>query len=319
MPTLILSREDISGLISMPPVIQAVEQAFRDWATGLGDMPSKVYLTLPKGDFRAMPASLPGAAGIKWVNVHPGNKALQMPTVMGLVIYSDPDTGYPLAVMDGTDITAYRTGAAAAIASKYLARADSATLGIVGAGRQAVTQIMAHQVLFNLKEIRVYDIFPDSVLRLNKYFPELNIRQASLAEAAASDIICTLTTSNKPVLLLKDLKPGCHINAVGADAPGKQELDSRILRQAVVVVDDMEQAIHAGELNVPVRTGVFSKEMVKANLGQIIQGKKSGRGSASDITVFDSTGVAIEDIAVAKMLYQMASELGTFRSLGLVD
>ncbi|AGG07202.1 alanine dehydrogenase [Dehalococcoides mccartyi] len=319
MPTLILSRKDISGLISMPVVIQAVEQAFKDWAVGLADMPSKVYLTLPGGDFRAMPASLPGAAGIKWVNVHPGNRALHMPTVMGLIIYSDPDTGYPLAIMDGTDITAYRTGAAAAIASRYLARQDATTLGIIGAGRQAITQIMAHKVLFELREIRVYDISPDAGLRLIEYFPDLNIRQTSLEETAASDIICTLTTSTKPVLFLKHLKPGCHINAVGADAPGKQELDPLILKQAVVVVDDMDQAIHAGELNVPVKAGAFNKEMVKANLGQILMGGKSGRSSVRDITVFDSTGVAIEDIAVAKWLYQRASNLGTFLSLPLVE
>ena len=144
-------------------------------------MPPKSYLTVDKGDFRAMPASLPGAAGMKWVNVHPGNPAQNLPTVMAVIIYNDPETGYPLAVMDGTDITAFRTGAASAVASKYLARKNIRTLGLVGAGRQAYTQLMAHAAIYDLELIKVYDISEASVSQLHTRFPAVPHRGAYTA------------------------------------------------------------------------------------------------------------------------------------------
>src|SRR5512136_3134709 len=155
MPTLLLSKNDVKGLLSMPAVIAVVEQALKDYAAGHARMPHKVYLDTENGDFRAMPASLSGAAGMKWVCAYPGNPAKGLPNVMATIIYSDPATGYPLAIMDATDITAYSTGATAAIASKYLARPDSHTLGVIGAGRQAYTQILAHAELFDLRQIKV--------------------------------------------------------------------------------------------------------------------------------------------------------------------
>ncbi|MDM8001165.1 MAG: ornithine cyclodeaminase family protein [Dehalococcoidia bacterium] len=319
MPTLLLSKNDIKGLLSMPAVIEAVEQAIREHAAGHARMPHKVYLDTESGDFRAMPALLLGAAGVKWVCAYPGNPAKGLPNVMATLIYSDPGTGYPLAIMDAMDITAYRTGATAAIASKYLARRDSATLGLIGAGQQAYTQLMAHAELFRLKKIKVFDILPAAAERLARAFPQHQVEFCSLQEAAQADIVCTLTTARKPFLKRQWILAGTHINAVGADAPGKQELEPEILKEATVVVDDIKQAVAGGEVNVPITQGVFKVEQIHATLGEIITGQKPGRKDRNSITVFDSTGLAIEDIAVARIVYEKAIAAGGYQSINFMD
>jgi len=319
MPTLILSRNDVKGLLSMAAAIEAVEEAFREWAQGKGNMPPKAYLVVEKGDFRAMPVSLPGTAGVKWVNVHTNNISRGLPTVMGVWIHSDPETGYPVAIMDATDITAIRTGAAAAIASKYLARQDSQTLGVIGAGRQAYTQIQAHVELFNIRRINVFDLSEPAAEKLIQSFPDYSPRRCTLEEVAASDIICTVTPSREPLLKTEWIRPGTHINAIGADAAGKEELEPSILKKAIVVVDDIRQAATAGEINVPISRGLFTVSDVYANLGEVITGKKPGRTDPASITVFDSTGVAIEDAAIARLVYRKARQAGTYPSFNLVD
>lgn len=319
MPTLLLTKKDVTGLLVMKDIIRVVEQGFRDWAEGKGEMPPKCYLQVKDGDFRAMPAALPEAAGMKWVNVHPGNPAKGLPTVMALLVYNDPTTGYPLAVMDATDLTAYRTGATAAIASKYLARKNTRTLGLVGAGRQAYTQILAHVELFSFKEIWVYDIFPEAIERLARSLPQYPLKSATLQEAIQADIVCTVTPARAPVVKKEWLLPGTHINAIGADAEGKEELEPDVLKISTVFVDDLRQAVKAGEINVPIARGLYTPKEVHANLGEVITGNKRGRTSDSQITVFDSTGVAIEDIAVAKLLYERAHETGVGLKLDFVD
>ena len=306
MSTLILGKNELKDMLNMSSVIQAVEQAFRDWTEGKGTMPAKSYLSLDKGDFRAMPAALPGAAGVKWVNVHPRNSERGLRTVMAVLIYSDPDTGYPLAVMDATEITAYRTGATGAIASKYMARRDSHVLGVIGAGRQAQTQIMAHSELFDLQAVKIFDVNPSAAEKLANTLGKFNARPATVEEAAASDIVCTVTPARSPVLKKAYIHPGIHINAVGADAEGKEELEPSILNEAVVVVDDLRQASASGEINVPISKGLYSASRVYSTLGEVISGYKPGRPSPDSITIFDSTGVAIEDIAIAKLIYEKA-------------
>jgi len=314
MPTLFLTRKNIMGLLNMKEIIEVVEQVFRDYAVGKAIMPAKAYLSLENGDLRAMPAAITGAAGMKWVNAHPQNPTRNLPTVMAVLIYNDPSTGYPLAVMDATDITAYRTGATAAIAAKYLARKDSTILGIVGAGRQAYTQLMAHAELFKMKLVKVYDYSEIAVQRFISSFPKHNIKSTSLEEAVASDILSTLTPSLHPFIRKEWVKAGTHINAVGADAPGKQELDPNILIDSVVVVDNLEQAANGGEINVPIRKKLYSVDKVYATLDQIIIGNRPCRVHTETISVFDSTGLAIEDIAVAKLVYEKARN-----SLGYVN
>jgi len=319
MPTLFLGKSQVLPLLDMKEVIPAVENAFLQWSLGKAQMPPKSYLTVDKGDFRAMPASLPGAAGMKWVNVHPANPAHNLPTVMAVIIYNDPATGYPLAVMDGTDITAYRTGAASAVASKYLARKNPRTLGLVGAGRQAYTQLTAHTAIFNLELIKVFDISDASVTRLIRSFPQYRIEARTLPDVLASDIVCTVTPAHQPVVKKEWVKPGVHINAVGADAHGKEELDPDILNEAVIFVDDMRQASTSGEINVPLDRGLLDPNRIRGSLSDLVGGLKTGRASDKEITVFDSTGLAIEDIACAKLIYEKVKGKEGYTRLNFIE
>jgi alanine dehydrogenase len=318
MPTLLLDRNAIKTLIRMSDVINVVEDAFRMCGEDKGVMPAKTYLSLEHGDFRAMPAALPECAGMKWVNVHPENPSLGLPTIMAILIYNDPETGYPLAIMDATEITAYRTGAAAAIASKYLARQDSHTIGIIGAGFQAHTQILAHAELFSSFSINVFDVSKAAADKLIQSLSKLSIRNCSIQETVASDIICTLTPSRHPIIKREWVAAGTHINAVGADAPGKQELDLLILKEAIVVVDNLKQASTSGEINVPIHKGSYSISEVHGTLAELVVRKKKGRTDNRVITVFDSTGIAVEDIAVAKLLFDKAQQTGDYPSIDFI-
>jgi len=318
MSTLLLRKGDVAELLNMEEVTGVVEQAFRDYAAGRAQMLPKVYLRVEQGDFRAMPSAVPGAAGVKWVNVHLRNHELGLPSIMGIIIYNDATTGYPLAIMDATEITAYRTAATSAIASRYLARPDSHTLGLVGAGHQAYTHLESHARVFSLEAVKVYDVRSEAVQAFISHFPHFKVKAASAEEVAASDIVCTLTPATAPVIRAAWVKPGTHINAVGADAPGKQELDPEILRLAQVVVDDMAQACHGGEINVPVRRGLFEQKHVWGTLVEIVAGAKPCRQDARAVTVFDSTGLAIEDLATARLVYEKARERGGYAAIDIV-
>ncbi len=307
MKTLILTSQDVKKVIKMDLVINAVEEAFKEHGLGRTLMPPKLYISLPQyeGDFRAMPSYAKDAAGVKWVNVHLKNREKNLPTVMAVYIYSDPVTGFPIAIMDGTLITSYRTGAAAAVASKYLARKESRILGIIGCGAQAQTQLTAISNIYPLEEVRIYDISSkakDEFAEKNKNF---NIVKTSLKNAVASDIVSTVTPAKEPIVKRAWIRKGTHINAIGADAPGKEELDPKILLDARVVVDDYEQALHSGEINVPVSQKIFTRRNIHASLGEIVAGIKKGR-EGKEISVFDSTGLAIQDVVTARAVYEAA-------------
>ena len=321
MRVLLIPRKDVEGIVSMKEVVEVVEEAFK--AKGLGEvvMPPKVYVNFPKGDFRVMPCYIPslGYGGVKIVNVHPENpEKYGLPTVMAVILLLDPETGKPVAIMDGTWMTDMRTGAAGGVAAKYLARPDSRTVGIVGAGRQARTQLMAlREVLEEIEEVRVTDIRKDVREKYAEEMSEklgLNVKAVdSVRETVeGADIVVTVTPVRKPIVKNEWIRPGVHINAIGADAPGKEELDPEILKRAKIVVDDFEQACHSGEVNVPLTKGIISKEDIYAELGEIIVGKKPGRLSDDEITIFDSTGLAIQDLATATLVYKKAkaSNLG---------
>lgn len=310
---LLIDKRTVAELLDAQDAIRAVEAAFVSHARGETVMPPKVYLPLPRygGDFRAMPAYVDGAAGLKWVNVHPRNPTkYSLPTVMGVIIYSSPETGEPLAVIDGTLITRWRTAAAAALATRALARSNASTLGIIGCGAQAEPQILAISTQRSITEIRLHDSQPDRVVTLAERLRHLPVRSASIEDAAAADVVVTLTPSRSPIVRREWIRPGSHVNAVGADAPGKQELDPSILCRARVFVDEFEQSIHAGELNVPVAQGQFDADRIVGTLGQLLAGTVKGRTHAEDITVFDSTGLAIQDIACARLIFDAALAKG---------
>ena len=315
-----LTGEDVERLLEMRKVITAVEEAFREHGLGRVEMPPKVYLYFPEGDLRAMPAYIPSLekAGVKVVNVHPGNPSRGLPTVMATYVLVSPDTGAPLAVMNATYLTDARTGAAGAVAAKYLARSDSRSLGLVGAGRQAKTQLLATAQVFDLERVLVASRTRSSAERFAAEMGQrlgIDVIACDVREACGADIIATTTPSRKPVVKDGWIAEGTHINAIGADAPGKQELDPKILRRAKIVVDAWEQAKHSGEINVPLRNRLLFREDIYAELGEVVAGKKPGRESDEEITIFDSTGLAIQDVAAATLAYEHAVETRVGRRL----
>ncbi len=322
----LLSDNDVKRLVTMNDIVPAVEHVFAENAEGKTEMPSKIYLDIKGyGDFRAMPSYIPSidTAGIKWVNVHPDNPQKGLLTVMATILLNDPKTGELLCIMNGTAITDERTGAAGGVAAKYLARKDSSVIGIIGSGHQAWTQMLAYNVVFGnkIKLVKVYSRHQAHAEEFAKTIKEkmgYDTRACTNAEEAAdADIIATVTPARSPVLKAEWVKPGTHINAIGADAPGKQELETALTLKSKIFVDSIEQASHSGEINVPWSQGLLSKEKLAGTLGEVITGKKPGRTNDKEITVFDSTGLAIQDAAVAHIVYTKAlkENIGTDYSL----
>ena len=312
---LLLTQREIARLVDMRMAIRSAREAFIAMARGQTVMPPKLYLPLPGGDdFRAMPAFLrrPAACGVKWVNVHLNNHRLGLPTVMAVIVLNDPATGVPLAVMDGLLITKLRTAAASAVAAKALARPESRVVGLIGCGAQADAQVEALAELFRLSRVKVWGHLPSEASRfcrrMRRALPRMIFEPCAEIERCVrgSDLIVTLTPSRRPLVKRAWVAPGTHVNAIGADAPGKQELDPRILHDALVVVDDRAQAIHGGELNVPVRCGQYRARQIHATLGEILLGRRRGRRSSQEITVFDSTGLATHDVALASAIARRA-------------
>ena len=306
MQTRLLTQSDVLACVSMQEAITAVESAFRHYALGQASMPPKIYLDVPgSGDFRAMPACIGNKAGIKWVSVHPQNpKQHNLPTVMATLILNDAHNAHPLAIMDATMLTAFRTGAAAAVSSKYLAMKNPKRLGIIGCGVQGRHLVDAHRVLFPDIEVLVAD---SNSAAAAAFATRMQARVVSMQEAAGAEILCTATPSYMPIVKRAWLASDVHINAMGADAQGKQELESTILQNACIFVDDTGQAHHSGEVNVPLSQGIISAEQASATLGEVIAGKRLPPDRPC-VSVFDSTGLAIQDIAIAQIVLHAAEQ-----------
>lgn len=317
MKTLILTRRDLEPILTMPMALQAVETAFAAHGRGEAIMPPKLYLALERhgGDFRAMPSYMAGSAGVKWVNMHPDNPAKHgLPSVMAVYVLSDPETAAPLAVMDGTMLTAFRTGAAAGVASKHLAKKNPRTIGLVGCGVQARTLLVAHRALFPGLRVLGADLRREAA---EQFAQESGGEAATVEQASGCDIVCTSTPARSPVVRREWVRPGTHVNAMGADAPGKQELDPAILNDAAVFLDDFDQACESGEVNVPLHRGDLRRDQIRGTLGEVVAGRKSGR-AGDEITVFDSTGLALQDLALARVLYDEARRRGAGVDVDLV-
>ncbi len=328
METVILDSDDVTESTQIGEVIDAVEGAFGAYAHGDTQMPAKSYIDLPQynGDFRSMPAYIETdeweAAAIKWVNVHPDNPDDDgLPTVMGTLIYSDPTTGFPLAVMDATDLTRLRTGAAAAVATRYLAREDATSLGLVGAGVQAHSQLDAISHVRDIERVVISDL--DAEVRaafVEKYGEDFEVEAGDITAAATCDVVSTTTPVRTPIV--EEVGEGTHINAMGADAEGKHEIADEILQEATLVIDDYEQCTHSGEINVPWSAGILTDEDIHGEIGDIVTGTLAGRTADDEVTVFDSTGLAIQDVAAAHVVYEHAvgEDVGTgFDMVGLSE
>jgi alanine dehydrogenase len=325
---LIIPDGEVRRLLNMEETIETVEQVFREKSYGRTQMPPKMYLTFDeyRGDVRVMPSFLQtmDSAGVKIVNVHPDNPAKYgLPTVMAVIVLVDPKNGLVSSIMDGAYITSMRTGAAAAVATKYLARKDSRVLGLVGAGVQARTQLMAlSRVLPDLEEVRVWSL-PESTIDAfideQKKLYSFGFNRCRSCEdcVAGSDVVSTVTPATTPMVPFGSVSKGTHINAMGADAPGKEELDPKVLLNAKVVVDDMLQAIHSGEINVPISKGVLRESDIYGELSEIVTGTKKGRESDSEVTIFDSTGLSLLDVSAATIVYKKArrENVGTWTKL----
>ena len=315
---LMISEDTVKDLLTIEDAMKAVEEVLHEKAHRRVQMPPKTYIYFKEyeGDFRTMPSYIQGTnkAGVKIVNVHPNNPLKhQKPVVMATIVLINPVTGAPIAIIAATAITAMRTGAIGGIATKYLARKSSTTLGLVGAGTQARTQLSAISKILPLEEVRVYDKFPNKVQSFIEYCrPSHNITFVpcdNLEDCVTdTDVISTITPVSTPIVENNWISPGTHINAIGADAPGKEELDPKILQRAKIVVDDYEQATHSGEINVPLSKGYLTLDNIHGELSEVVAQKIAGRESVDEITVFDSTGLSLQDIATAAVVFERAKQ-----------
>jgi len=327
--TLLLKQSEIKELSNMKEIIGYVEKAYSVHAQRKVQMPAKKYLFFKKyeGDLRVMPCFIRGLdqAGVKNVNVHPNNSAkYNLPTVMGLIELVDPETGFPIAVMDGTWITNMRTGAAGGVATKYLARKDSEILGLVGAGMQALTQFMAIKEVMDIKEVKVSCRTCTHREKFAKMINEkygVNARAVDTIKEAVtgSDVISTTTPSRIPIIKRKWVEDGTHINAMGADAPGKQELESHLIEKAKIIIDCWDQASHSGEINIPVQEGIIRRNDIHARIGDVVNGTILGRESDTEITVFDSTGLAVQDVVTAWNIREKALKMGVGQKINFLE
>jgi alanine dehydrogenase len=309
-----LNKNEVESLLDMKGTLKVVEEAFRQHGLKKVQMPPKLYLFFKKhnGDLRTMPAYLEeqDITGVKIVNVHPDNPKKGFPTVMALVILNSTETGAPVAIMDGTYLTDMRTGAAGGVAVKYLARRNSKRIGFVGTGNQAKTQLLGINEVIDIEEVKATSISEKSTLafkdEMEKRIGCSITPKKSIREVCDCDILVTTTPSREPIVMNEWIAEGTHINAIGADAPGKEELDPDILKRARIVVDDIPQASHSGEVNVPLSKKLITEKDICCEIGEVVAGRKKARTKDSDITVFDSTGLAIQDVATANLVYQTA-------------
>lgn len=293
----LIDHEAVLSAIAPARAIEAVREGFVRYAHGEWKMPAKIYLDAPPhGDFRAMPALGDGLAIVKWVTSFPGNPERGLPVVTGVIIVSDSENGEPLALIDARAITALRTGAVAPVASRAIAREDAATVGVIGCGLHGgwVARCM---VAAGYREGLCFDADSAAAERLAT---EVGWRAAGRAEAASCDIVCTITPGTEPVVFASDLRPGQHINALGADGPGKQELEPAALAACALYCDEWEQAAHGGELTAAVEAGEVIRGDV-TELGWLLTGVSTPRKDHV-VTLFDSTGLAVQDLAICAAL-----------------
>jgi len=317
--TLLLTRGEVVELLTLDECIAAVEAGFRRQAEGGAVGPGVLGLPVPDGGFHIKAAGLRLARFYVAAKINanfPGNVARRgLPTIQGVVVLSDGETGLPLALIDSMEITALRTGAATAVAARYLARPEARVAIVVGCGRQGRIQLAALARVRPLERVHAVDADPGLAARFAREMSAqlgLDVRPAASAAEAApgSDICVTCTPSRRPLLHRVDVTPGAFVAAVGADNEHKQELEPALMAAATIVVDSLEQCAAIGDLHHALASGAVSIGQVHAELSEVVAGRKPGRRSAEEITIFDSSGVAIEDVAAAAAVYEKAVAAG---------
>ncbi len=303
----------VEQAVSPERALEAVREAFIAHARGEWTMPPKVYVTnYPAGDFRAMPALGAGHALLKWVTSFPGNPQQGLPTVSGVVLLSDAENGRLRAVLDAAAVTALRTGAAAVLAAELLGRSDATTAAVIGAGVNG--RAAARTFLARGRQVLLWDVNEE---RARQVAAELGAEAAAGLEAAlGADLLVTVTPGHEVLLAEGTLRAGQHVSLMGADGPGKAEAADAELVRSRLFCDDWEQASHGGELAHAVDAGLVAHDDVTA-IGDVLSGAAAGRLSGDEITAFDSTGLAIQDLAIALAAVEAAGDLPGLPRLSL--
>ena len=301
MPELLVFDHDaVLQAISPAEAIDRVRHGFVEHAAGEWQMPAKVYLDAPpQGDFRAMPARGAGLAILKWVTSFPANPRAGLPVVMGMICVSSAEDGRPLALVDVRAVTALRTGAVAAVAAQELATDDARTTGIVGCGLHGAWAARCLAAA-ELGPGVCFDRDPEAAGRLAG---ELGWEAGGREDALACDVVTCVTPGHEPVVFESDLRPGLHLNMLGADGPAKAEAEPAAVARCECFCDEWEQASHGGELTGAVTAGLVGRDAVR-ELGGVLTGSVPGRSSPAAITLFDSTGLAIQDLALCLALLE---------------
>ena len=310
--TLLLTRNDIRQLISLDECIQAVEEAFRLYAEHKTLQPGVLGIHAENGGFHIKAAGMQGFFAAKINANFPWNRSrFNLPTIQGVILLSNAENGKPLALMDSMEITTLRTASATAVAARYLARKGPHTVTIAGCGTQGYVQLRAILRICEVANVLAFDLNPDFAQQFaHEFSNEIKVEPVTdLADSILrSSIVITCTPSKTPIV--HELSQGTFLAAVGADNPEKQELDSRLFVSNKIVTDITEQCANIGDLHHAIREGFSTKEKVHAELGEIVSGKKTGRESEAEIIIFDSTGTALQDVAVAIRVYERAKRDG---------
>ncbi|MBP6804489.1 MAG: ornithine cyclodeaminase family protein [Chloroflexi bacterium] len=322
-----LSAQDVRRALPMSQAVAGMKAAYASVSTGQAVMPLRSHVSIAdrQGTTLVMPAYLPDdsapSLAVKVVSVFPQNAQRGEPVIYGLVMALDAATGRPLAIMEGSSLTAIRTGAASGAATDVLAREDTAVAAIFGSGVQARTQLEAVCTVRAIREVRIFSLVPQQAIALAAEMAgqgpiPTNVRVVDKPETAVrnADVICTATTSNTPVFDGLHLTPGAHINGVGAYLPTMQEIDVATVRRALVVVDSRTAVLaEAGDLIIPLQNGDIAASHIHAELGEIVTGLKTGRTDPQQITFFKSVGLAAQDAVAARIVLRNAldANLGT--------
>ena len=317
---LIISREQVQELLDMRAAIDAVESALIEFSAGQAVMPVRVTTPVPAhgGIVLGMPAFLgqTNALGTKIVTVYKNNPARGLPTILAVVVVNDPQTGKVEAIMDGGYLTAIRTAAASAVGTKYLARPEARTLGILGTGVQGFSHLWAMKEVSAVEEVVIYNRSAEKAREFKRQYTErfglpIEIAPSEEAVCRASDILVLATTAAEPIVRREWLKPGVHINAVGSHSPGARELDGATVAAARIVVDSREANLkECGDLLIPMNEGAIGAEAFEDEIGQVAVGQRPGRRSAEEITIYKSVGIAVEDVATANLVLARARAQG---------
>ncbi len=322
---LLLSEKDVRAVLSMDDLIAAMGTALAQFSAGQVQQPLRTVLVVPGGFYGVMPASVgsPAAMGTKLVTVYESNRTRGLPTHLATIVLLDPDTGELLAILDGRYVTEARTAAVSAVSARHLARPDARVLAIVGSGVQARSHIEALTRVRHFEEIRVWGRDPARLFALvEEMLPRVGVRLVpvdSPREAVRdADVIALVTAAREPVVVREWIADGAHICAVGACRPDQREMDTALVRDARVFVDSRTGALaEAGDIVIPVKDGAIAASHIQAELGEVVKGSAEGRRTREEITIFKSLGMAVEDVAAARLAWERASERGLGRGFVL--